>query len=627
MPARRHVHAVALALCCTAVALAALPAGEAVRPAARAAAGPVLTGADARAGAAPAALSDGIGGLDLPAHPAAASAAPAAASPAERACGGLPPFTTAAQAGAAQVMAGQLAVPGFRTATIDPRRDGDVNWTADPYHNPTWVQDFQSGEWIQDLISGYLAGGKQAAADQARARVITKGWLNAFGVSARDPRTLVCIAIAFPGESWIQDQIPPTVNYYAAHWLGPWNHGLMQDIKLLRIGCGYRATAFHGDALTWRTTAVRQLTAMFEPNYLGPAIDAEGAANEQATLYEDFVYNLWRTALPMLKACGYALPSWITRRIAKLPAFLAYATEPDGNLVQLGDTYVEHSAAHPPEKNLVAVYSAGYVFGRSGWSKSASFYSLRFGRGRQVHGHSDHMSLTYYARGRNLIVNAGHAGYENTPYRAWLRSPEAASMLVMPGVPFSGATATSLIADKIGPYGQFYEFYDTAFSGHPRYRSVYISQRPDLVVVFDRASGAGTYQQLWHLDPALAVTRLTSSGAIATAAGAQLELLQVPLPGQVIPPGSTTVVRAQTSPAYQGWVSRQMLQRLPADVVEMTRTGYSAAILTLIVPAAPGTPVSDSVSGSAAGPYQLTVRVGGSVTAYAVTADGTITAA
>jgi hypothetical protein len=162
--------------------------------------------------------------------------------------------------------------------------------------------------------------------------------------------------------------------------------------------------------------------------------------------------------------------------------------------------------------HLVAVYTAGYVFGRSGWGPGASFYSLRFGPRRQVHGHDDHMSLIYYARGRNLIVNAGHTGYENTPYRAYLRSPEASSMLVMPRVPFDPFAPTSLVSDQIGRYGQFYEFFDTAFGGHPRYRSVYVSQRPDLVLVFDRAWGSGEYQQLWHLDPALRVTRLGSSG-------------------------------------------------------------------------------------------------------------------
>ena len=149
------------------------------------------------------------------------------------------------------------------------------------------------------------------------------------------------------------------------------------------------------------------------------------------------------------------------------------------------------------------------------------------------------------------------------------------------GVPFSPAAATSLVADRIGRYGQFYELYDTAFGGDPRYRSVYVSQQPNLIIVFDRARGrsAGSaYTQLWHLAPSLRVTSVTRSAAVATAPGASLTLAQVALPGQPILTGSTQVVRAQTDP-YQGWVSQQMLQRSPADVVTMTRTGTSAAIL------------------------------------------------
>jgi len=233
------------------------------------------------------------------------------------------------------------------------------------------------------------------------------------------------------------------------------------------------------------------------------------------------------------------------------------------------------------------------------------------------------MSLTYYARGRNLLVNAGHTGYENTPYRTYLRSPEASNVLVMPGVPFDPHAPTSLVSDQIGRYGQFYEFSDTAFSGNPRYRSVYLSQRPDLILVFDRASGSGEYQQLWHLDPTLRVTRLGSSYAVASAPGTELVLQQIPLPGQVIPPGSTQVVRGQVHP-YQGWVSHQMLQRIPADVVTMTTTVPSAAMLTLIVPAAPGTPTATTISGPPGGPYQLRVRVGATIASFSITAGGVI---
>jgi hypothetical protein len=233
------------------------------------------------------------------------------------------------------------------------------------------------------------------------------------------------------------------------------------------------------------------------------------------------------------------------------------------------------------------------------------------------------MGLTYYARGRNLIVDAGHYGYASTPYRTWLLSPEAASTFVMPSVKFNADASTALTAKKIGSNGQFYEFYDTAFSGHPRYRSVFVSQRPDVVVVFDRARGAGRYQQLWHLDPALTVTKVTSTQATATADGTELALVRVQLPGQVLPAHSITVARAQANP-YQGWVSHQLEQRTPDDVVEMTTNGQSAAMLTVIVPAATGTRVIATASGPASGPYTLTVKVGNTVSRFTVTSGGTI---
>jgi hypothetical protein len=543
-------------------------------------------------------------------------------SPAARACGPLPRFNKAT---ADEIMSGRVTFAPWPAVAVDPHQDGDVDWQLNPFHHPTWYSDFQSGSWLEMLVSGYFAGGPDAGAYLARAKALTQSWLRGVPLQDRQPATLICLSEAFSGQPWIQDQIPPTVDYYAAHWMGAWNHGLKQDLELLQIGCSYPAGAFGGGALRWRQTAVRQMISAFEPNPLGPSIDAQGAVNEQATLYEDFVYNLWtKQGLPELAACGYQLPAWIRQRIAKMPAFLAYATQPDGNLVQIGDTYVEHPATSPRQQDLVAVYRAGYVFGRSGWDPGASFYSLRFGPGRQVHGHDDHMGLTYYARGRNLIVDAGHTGYEDTPYRTYLQSPEASSTLLMPGVPFDAGAATSLVSDQIGRYGQFYEFYDTAFGGNPRYRSVYVSQRPDLLLVFDRASGARSYEQLWHLDPALTVTSLTQSEAIASAPGTELELLQIPLPGQVLPPGSTAVIRGQVNP-YQGWVSHQMLQRTPADVVTMTRTGPSAAMLTLIVPAAPGTPVTTAISGPPGGPYRLRVQVGASVSVFTVTGGGDIT--
>jgi hypothetical protein len=40
-------------------------------------------------------------------------------------------------------------------------------------------------------------------------------------IQARDPLTLICSSEAFPGQGWIEDQIPPMVDYQAARWQGP----------------------------------------------------------------------------------------------------------------------------------------------------------------------------------------------------------------------------------------------------------------------------------------------------------------------------------------------------------------------------------------------------------------------
>ncbi len=291
------------------------------------------------------------------------------ASAAAQACGQTLSYSPATAAAASEIMAGRLTIAPFPAATVDPGHDGDIDWSMDPFDDPTWVSSFLAGDWMEPLVSGYLAGASQALAYRARAKLLVLSWLRNVPVQDRDPDTVICMSEAFAGQSWITGQIPVAVDYYAAHWMGAWNHGLKQDIELLRIGCAYPAGAFGGQALTWRRTAYQQMLASFAPNRLGPAVDAQGATNEQSTGYASLVYALWKRAEHNLAACGYTLPSWITARIALMPAFLAEATEPDGDYVQIGDTYVEAAAKEPPAA-LVAVYRRGYVFGRSGWDRA-----------------------------------------------------------------------------------------------------------------------------------------------------------------------------------------------------------------------------------------------------------------
>lgn len=593
-------------------------------------ASPTPRAALARDGAARAEASRAVGHPGRPPAPGRGARLSADA----RACGPLPSFPAGT---VNEIMSGRLTIAPFRAVMVDPRRDGAIDWSIDPYHDPTWVLDFQTGTWIEALIERYLAGGPGAAAYRNRAEEILKSWLANVPAANRNPETLMCSAQAFPGQAWIHDQIPVLLDYYAAHWQGAYNHGLSQDLELLHAGCAYPASAWGGQAMKWRELARQHMIRSFQPNQYGAPVDAQGATNEQATGYANFTFGLWSRAEDDLAACHEQLPSWISARIGRMPLFLALATQPNGRLVQIGDTYnvtprdragtpLEYAAtrgrAGTPPRQRIGVYRAGYVFGRSGWKTGSSFYSLRFGPGTQIHGHADHMGLTYFARGRSLIIDSGHDGYENNPYREYLRSPEAASTFVLPGERFDPAAATSLTNQSIEADGQFFEFADTAF-GVARHRSVYVSQAPDFIVVLDRASGARAYQQLWHLAPALTVRTVRDSYAVATAPGTELQIRQIPFPGQVIPSGSTHVADGQTSP-YQGWDSTGQNQRTPAPVIVMTRSGASASMLTLIAPSSRGAAVGATLTRRSPRSYALRVRIGALARTLLVSADGTI---
>jgi hypothetical protein len=155
------------------------------------------------------------------------------------------------------------------------------------------------------------------------------------------------------------------------------------------------------------------------------------------------------------------------------------------------------------------------------------------------------------------------------------------------------------------------------------------------MLVLDRAHGASAYQQLWHLDPSLTATLVSSTEVAATATATKtapattLCLIRVPLPGYAIASGSTRVVKGQTNP-YQGWVSEQQLQRTPADVAEMTGYGVGSAdateMLTLITATAPGTAASASVVSRAPnGAYRVRVHIGSVIVTVEIQPNGSLT--
>jgi hypothetical protein len=196
----------------------------------------------------------------------------------------------------------------------------------------------------------------------------------------------------------------------------------------------------------------------------------------------------------------------------------------------------------------VRVFDGGYVFGRTAWGDPESaFYSIRFGPGRRLHGHEDHLGVTYHAQARPVLVEAGFHSYEKTDYVAWTRSPEAHNVPAVVGADFRAGTATRLDAADVGGSRQSFRLSDDAY-GVRRTREVLVSHGSDLMAVLDTVPEGYTVRGLWHFDPSLRLVGRRDGVVVLGDDARRVTLLQLTTDGR--PVGGQTVRRGTISPGY-----------------------------------------------------------------------------
>ncbi|MGP3930115.1 heparinase II/III domain-containing protein [Nonomuraea sp. KM88] len=442
----------------------------------------------------------------------------------------------------------------------------DVDWAANPHGNRSWALNLHTLRWLGRLVAEYERTGEPAYLD--RARTLAGHWAGAnprggqgvspwawaeHAVALRAP-VLVCLSEHVRAR-WLWDSLAAHGELLAdpALYREGHNHGLDQDIALLAVGCRLGRTR-------WRDLAVRRMTASAEL-----AIDAQGVLHEQAPRYGLYVHRRLGVALRAIRESGAEPPARLVARRAALEAYVAHATQPDGRLVPIGDGPADvRAVGFPREGPVVRVFDGGYVFGRTAWDDPASaHYSIRFGPGRRLHGHEDHLGVTYSAHGRRILVEAGFHSYEHTGYAQWTRSPEAHNVPVVSGT-FRPGTATRLVSSAIGPSRQSFELADDAY-GVPRTRHVLVCHGPDLMAVHDSVP-SGVLRSLWHFDPSLRLVSRREGTIVLGDGDFHVTLLQFPGAGQAVRPGLI-------SPGY-----------LRTSEVVTVLSPETARVLTVIVP-------------------------------------------
>ncbi|RZS90196.1 heparinase II/III-like protein [Motilibacter rhizosphaerae] len=494
------------------------------------------------------------------------------------------------------------------------------DWIKD---NPRWEQTdprgsgqapvASAGHRLQFLLCLREATGDQAWLDQAIARHV-KFFIGKSTSSSADGQT-------YSLPSWKPPAPWPV-------WKGTNNIGLDQSLGVLGAACALGRQ-------DWYDVAIRRIG-----KHANVVYDSQGVDNEEAPAYSSYNFSLWSKTLERLQECGGSKENKVAERLSKAIEFITDAHNPSGMLEELGDTHggdqgiiygttAEYAATQgtvgPVPAQRVGVFdgaNGGYVFGRSGWGTDRpfakeSFYSLRFGNPRLLHGHDDHTSVTYWARGKQILTEGGHGGYTKSAYRDYLLSP-AAHNVVTATAPFDWQHgATKLVSAAPTAAGDAYVVKDTQYAGVTRQRSVLavVAPQPDVMLVADTLTSKARhrYDQLWHLGTDF-VAGVTGGTVSATSGDTTATVVPVVLPGKAAP--SVEVERGQTSP-YQGWTSPALYQRVPVSTAVVSTTASSTILLTAVIPSAAGSAVSASAVASPAGGWDVTVATGaGNVTAH-----------
>jgi len=541
----------------------------------------------------------------------------------------------------------------FTWGTTPPYKVGDgkgnIDWRVNPDNNPSWYMWLHSLRW---LGQGIRAAGKGDQKALARVTAIAQDWVKdnpyswkgdvgAYEATMHRTNVLICLRQAILSGlhvsrlpldyTWLDKALIDHAWFLQKNWSGDWNHGTDESIALFGVGC------------TLGRSDLKRLAADRLAGAITTSIDAQGSTNEQSTSYAQFNYSLWGRAVDVLQQCGVDPGTTIKARRRELAKWLALGTNSLGHLHQIGDSEVVKTYPYEGTGALeyagslgtrgirptqrIGIFDGGYIFGRTGWGETRQFtqestYSIRFGPARKLHGHDDHTSITYTSRGRDILVDGGHAGYKTDKWRSWAKSEFAHNEMTVLDTGTAHPT-TKLDRSSVGATSEFYELSDSLGKGIQRTRDVLVLKDPDLMVVLDRGTSPSDqdYETLWHLPSDQKATVYGDSSVIAQAPGdgSKTTLLQIPFQQDTTP---IKVVSGETDPV-QGWHYLTIDDRRPAPVVKFTRSGQSASILSVIVPSRSNAPVSYTTT-SQGSRMLINLKVDKATTTIAVSPDGTL---
>jgi hypothetical protein len=441
----------------------------------------------------------------------------------------------------------QTALKGkFHIHKSDVTLKPPVDWNQNPEHSFNFAGRLQDLAWMDPLLYAFSVGkgpppGHTPLSDAERlealgdARDFVVDWVKASNrgdvpkAAAWTDRTVGrrvsyiayvrkaadCQGILSDSDRKLLDTAIDKHGKYlsASRNYKPTNHGLSMDLGLALIDY-YLPSGQHS---TWAQLAKQRYHSTFNQSYQ----QDEGVWLEHSPGYFDYALSLVRNYLDLIDANDPELSKAETDMMSSL----AWFTEPDGFLVQFGDTVLDEPNQSVGE--IARRQSGMHVFPKSGYAVvkqladdpvNGSWFGVASSFFSQHHKHSDELSFDLYGDGHRLVSDTGkYAGYKAGFY-GFQRSAKAHSTLTVDGkdgvlfhkrTPYRSGILASNQAQGPTASGGWYAVEAENPLAPVSSERFYLYKPGEALIVIDsvRASHGHTYRRYFQLGPDVTAKR------------------------------------------------------------------------------------------------------------------------
>jgi hypothetical protein len=355
--------------------------------------------------------------------------------------------------------------------------------------------------------------------------------------------------------------------YYGPPYNAVHNHGLVANLQLFRAGTLLNKTA-------WRDIAAQRL-ASEAPR----AFSELGTMFEQAAAYQSANANLWAQAAEVLDDGPDA--HWAAARVrltvAKARTVFDWMTEPDGKIVQVGDSdLITGTRGELATPGVFRDDQTGWVLGRWSWTDpNTSYYTVRYGPPRRAHGHHDRAGgVTWSVKGVRVLIGPGRYTSDlKSPFHAYQIGPQGQNVAI-PDNRKAGTGAATVTASRIRTAAHNWTITDKVY-GVSHTRGVNANRDIPSLTVSDAFPGSSVVRQHWHLDPAWTHVSGGANASTLVFAHPSGRRLTISTNGKV-----SGVVRGVKSPV-QGYSFPAYGVRYPAYEIVLRSSGSATTTFTV----------------------------------------------